>query len=309
MGFRGEALAAIAAVSELSITSRPADSTHGLRLEARSGELLPAARASGTSVEVRELFFSTPARRKFLKSVATELAHCVDAVRRHALVRPDVAFTIWHDGKLLHQWRRQDDAARLESLLGAEFLAGSRPCRWISAFCESAAATGLPEVARTRADQQYVYVNGRFVRDKLIGHAVRSAYQDVLHGGRQPTYVMLIEIAPDRVDVNVHPTKIEVRFRDAREVHQAVRHAVENGLSISRAGEATPGGVGEANAAADPRAIGSRSIVVRVIDVCKAIARGRRSRVGWAWRRPRSCTRASRSLLQTGRRAWRALTA
>ncbi len=237
MGFRGEALAAIAAVSELSLASRMADSTHGVRLEARSGELSPSARGTGTSVEVRELFFSTPARRKFLKSVATELAHCVDAVRRHALVRPDVAFTIWHDGKLLHQWQRSPGPLRIEQLLGAEFVANSQPFATDMGIMRISGRAGLPEAARARADQQYVYVNGRFVRDKLIGHGVRSAYEDVLHGARQPSYVMFIDIAPDRVDVNVHPTKIEVRFRDSREVHQAVRRAVESGLSVPRAGQ------------------------------------------------------------------------
>ena len=242
MGFRGEALAAIAAVSELSIASRIADSTYGLRLDARNGELLPSARGTGTSVEVRELFFSTPARRKFLKSVATELAHCVDAVRRHALVRPDVAFTIWHDGKLLHQWRLTSVSQRLEQLMGEEFFANSRPLQTDLGILRISGRAGLPEAARARADQQFVYVNGRFVRDRLIGHGVRSAYEDVLHGARQPAYVLFIEIAPDRVDVNVHPTKIEVRFRDSREVHQAVRRAVESGLSVPRTGQSPVGG-------------------------------------------------------------------
>ncbi|MEO8280220.1 MAG: DNA mismatch repair endonuclease MutL [Ideonella sp.] len=254
MGFRGEALAAIAAVSELSLASRTADSTHGLRLDARSGELLPSARGTGTSVEVRELFFSTPARRKFLKSVATELAHCVDAVRRHALVRPDVAFTVWHDGKLLHQWRRNPGPVRLEQLLGDEFFANSRSIDVDLGIMRISGRAGLPEAARARADQQYVYVNGRFVRDRLIGHGVRSAYEDVLHGARQPAYVLFIDIAPDRVDVNVHPTKIEVRFRDSREVHQAVRHAVESGLSVSRAGQApaVEGDVAEGSRTPEP---------------------------------------------------------
>ncbi len=236
MGFRGEALAAIASVSEFSISSRTAGSPHAQRIDARSGELGPAARSVGTSVEVRELFFSTPARRKFLKSDATELAHCIEGVRRHALTRPDVGFAIWHEGKLVQQWRRATASQRLQDVLGEEFIQQSREvAREIGPFRIQGRA-GVPAAARTRADQQYVYVNGRYVRDKLIAHGVRAAYEDVLHGGRQPSYVLFIEIAPERVDVNVHPTKIEVRFRDSREVHQAVRHAVEAGLATPQAG-------------------------------------------------------------------------
>jgi DNA mismatch repair protein MutL len=238
MGFRGEALAAIASIAEVAIASRTPDAAHALRLEARSGELVPAARAPGTSVEVRELFFSTPARRKFLKSESTELAHCVEAVRRHALVRPDVGFAIWHDGKLVQQWRRGSPAQRLRELLGDEFVAASRDVALDLGVLRIHGRAGLPEAARARTDQQYVYVNGRHVRDKLIAHGVRSAYEDVLHGARQPAYALFIEIAPDRVDVNVHPTKVEVRFRDGREVHQAVRRAVDAALAASRAAEA-----------------------------------------------------------------------
>jgi DNA mismatch repair protein MutL len=250
MGFRGEALAAIAAVSELTLASRTADAPHAQRLDARSGELQPAARATGTSVEVRELFFSTPARRKFLKTEATELAHAIDALRRHALARPDVGFAAWHEGKLVQQWRRAAQQARLRDVLGAEFIDQSRAVALDLGVLRISGRAGLPEAARARADQQYVYVNGRFVRDKLIAHGVRSAYEDVLHGGRQPAYVLFIEIAPERVDVNVHPTKIEVRFRDSREVHQAVRRAVEAALAIPRAGHADA----SAPAAAGPAA-------------------------------------------------------
>ena len=231
MGFRGEALAAIASVAEVSIASRTADAAHAQRLDARSGELSPAARAVGTSVEVRELFFSTPARRKFLKTESTELAHCVEAVRRHALARCDVGFAVWHEGKLVQQWRRADPDVRLADVLGSDFIEDSRAVALDLRVLRISGRAGTPASARSRADQQYVYVNGRFVRDKLIAHGVRSAYEDVLHGGRQPAYVLFIDIAPDRVDVNVHPTKIEVRFRDSREVHQAVRRAVEASLA------------------------------------------------------------------------------
>ncbi|MBL8352524.1 MAG: DNA mismatch repair endonuclease MutL [Burkholderiaceae bacterium] len=235
MGFRGEALAAIASIADLSLASRTADAAHASRLDARSGELQPAARAQGTSVEVRELFFATPARRKFLKTDATELAHCLEAVRRHALARPEVGFAVWHEGRLVEQWRPAAIEQRLADVLGAEFIAQSRPVDLIAGGLRVRGRAGLPDAARSRSDQQYAYVNGRYVRDRLIGHGARSAYDDVLHGNRQPSWVLFVEIDPLRVDVNVHPTKIEVRFRDGREVHQAVHHAVEAALAPSRA--------------------------------------------------------------------------
>jgi DNA mismatch repair protein MutL len=235
MGFRGEALAAIASVAEVAITSRTPQAPHAQRLDARSGELAPAARAQGTSVEVRELFFSTPARRKFLKTDATEAAHALEAVRRHALVRAEVGFAIWHDGRLVQQWRPASSPQRMADVLGAEFVERSRAVDVLAGPLRVQGRIGLPDAARARADQQYVYVNGRFVRDKLIAHAVRSAYDDVLHGQRQPSYVLFIEIAPERVDVNVHPTKIEVRFREAGEIYRTVQRAVDNALAASRA--------------------------------------------------------------------------
>ena len=258
MGFRGEALAAIASIADLSLASRTADAAHASRLDARSGELQPAARAQGTSVEVRELFFATPARRKFLKTDATELAHCLEAVRRHALARPDVGFAVWHEGRLVEQWRRAAPAAaqptadataqRIADVLGEDFIAQSRAIDLTVGAVRVQGRTGLPDAARSRADQQYAYVNGRYVRDRLIGHGARSAYEDVLHGNRQPSWVLFITLDPMRVDVNVHPTKIEVRFRDGREVHQAVRHAVEAALALSRAPQGANGGDGTAAA-------------------------------------------------------------
>ena len=242
MGFRGEALAAIAAVSELSITSRTAEQDHAMQLDARSGELRPAARNTGTTVEVKELFFSTPARRKFLKSTATELAHCLESLRRHALARPDVGFALWHDGKLVAQWRAHshDNAldSRLGDVLGAEFVNNSVAVDHVHSGMRVLGRAGLPDAARSRADHQFAYVNGRYVRDRVLGHAARSAYEDVLHGQRQPVYALYLSIDPARVDVNVHPTKIEVRFRDSREAHQAVQHALTQALSVSRAGQA-----------------------------------------------------------------------
>lgn len=256
MGFRGEALAAIQSVSELTVLSRTTAQDNAMLLDGRSGELQPAARAQGTTVEVKELFYSTPARRKFLKTDNTELAHCVEAVRRHALTRPEVGFAIWHEGKLVEQWRAQtldatsgedvygqDQAAqyqqaldrRLADVLGDDFLQNSVAVRYQSGHVTVVGRAGIPDAARSRADHQFAYVNGRYVRDKVITHAARSAYEDVLHGHRQPIYALYVEIDPTRVDVNVHPTKIEVRFRDGREVHQAVRHAVENALAVPRA--------------------------------------------------------------------------
>ncbi len=266
MGFRGEALAAINSIADCAILSRASGQSGAYLLDGRTGEIKPVARNQGTTVEVKELFYSTPARRKFLKTDATELSHCIESVRRHALARPDVGFSIWHEGKLIEQWRRcQSDGAgsqmavfdqRLSDVLGAEFVAQSIAVDWLpssatrgqassGALSDAIADTmppplrvrgrvGIPDAARSRADQQFCYVNGRFVRDKVLTHAARSAYENVLHGHRQPVYALYLEMDPARVDVNVHPTKIEVRFRDSREVHQGVRHAVEGALAAPR---------------------------------------------------------------------------
>jgi DNA mismatch repair protein MutL len=239
MGFRGEALAAINSVSEMSLSSRTEEASSAFILDGQTGEVKPAARAIGTTVEVKELFFSTPARRHFLKSENTELAHCIEAVRRHALVRPEVSFAIWHEGKIVAQWRSHPGEAgwnqRLADVLGEEFVASSVNIDFRSGPVHVRGRAGTPDAARARADQQFAYVNGRFVRDKVITHGARSAYEDVLHGHRQPVYVLYLQMAPTRVDVNVHPTKIEVRFRDSREVHQAMRHAIESALAVPRA--------------------------------------------------------------------------
>lgn len=277
MGFRGEALAAICSIAEVSVLTRvdTGDEPHGWLLDGRSGELQPTARNPGTTVEVRELFFATPARRKFLKTDATELAHCIEAVRRHALARPEVGFAIWHDGKLVAQWRAvAADLAgggtldalrqRLADVLGEDFIEQAVAVNWPADAVPGEVAladgvqrlrvwgfAGVPDAARSRSDWQYAYVNGRFVRDKVIGHAARSAYEDVLHGHRQPVYALYVSLDPTRVDVNVHPTKIEVRFRDSREVHQAVRHAVEAALAAPRSAAASAQAVlpqGEAGA-------------------------------------------------------------
>ncbi|MDR7307796.1 DNA mismatch repair endonuclease MutL [Rhodoferax saidenbachensis] len=267
MGFRGEALAAINSIADCAILSRASGINDAYLLDGRTGELKPVARSQGTTVEVKELFYSTPARRKFLKTDATELAHCIEAVRRHALARPDVGFAIWHEGKLVEQWRKcvvegepTDPLAaldqRLSDVLGPEFLAQSVRVDWHSKQANEYGQpalrvwgrAGVPDAARSRADQQFCYVNGRFVRDKVLTHAARSAYEDVLHGNRQPVYALYVAMDPTRVDVNVHPTKIEVRFRDSREVHQAVRHAVEDTLAAPRAAAAAGAVDGQAQA-------------------------------------------------------------
>mgnify|MGYP001627035836 CR=1 FL=1 len=248
MGFRGEALAAIASVAELTLTSRSAEARDGCAwvLQARSGELRAAARPPGTTVEVRELFFHTPARRKFLKSEATELAHCVEAVRRHALARPDVGFAVWHEGRLLHRWPAAQAPTpelawqrRIADTLGEEFLAATLPVEAQAGPLRLRGRIVRPEAAGGRGERQFAYVNGRYVRDRVIAHAVRSAYDDVLHGQRQPSYVLWLELDPRAVDVNVHPTKIEVRFRDAGAVHQVVQRALEATLARPRAAAAT----------------------------------------------------------------------
>lgn len=239
MGFRGEALAAVNSVSEMSLLSRTEGAPSAFILDGQTGEVKPAARAVGTTVEVKELFFSTPARRHFLKSENTELAHCIEAVRRHALARPEVSFSIWHEGKIVEQWRSHPGEAgwnqRLADVLGEDFVASSVNIDFRSGPVHVRGRAGIPDAARSRADQQFAYVNGRFVRDKVITHGARSAYEDVLHGHRQPVYVLYVQMDPTRVDVNVHPTKIEVRFRDSREVHQAMRHAIESALAVPRA--------------------------------------------------------------------------
>src|ERR1035437_3307025 len=266
MGFRGEALAAINSIADCAILSRATGQSHAYLLEGGSGELKPVARSTGTTVEVKELFFSTPARRKFLKTDATELAHCVEAVRRHALARPDVGFAIWADGKLVEQWRRCESKGyalaaleqRLADVLGRDFIERSV---WVDYQSNASPGrmentprirvwgrAGIPDAARARADQQYCFVNGRFVRDKVLSHAARNAYEDVLHGQRQPVYALYLEIEPTRVDVNVHPTKIEVRFRDSREVHQAVHHALESALAQPRVGQAAHAATGASSA-------------------------------------------------------------
>lgn len=244
LGFRGEALASIASVSEMLITSRTADDAHAMRIDAQTGVLSPAAGTQGTTIEVRELYFNTPARRKFLKSEQTELGHCLEMIRRAALARPDVAISVLHNGRAVEHWNATDPAARVAKILGETFATAHLPLNEAAGPLAVYGCAGLPTASRGRADQQYFFVNGRFVRDKLLTHAVRAAYEDVLHGERYPSYVLFLDLPPEGVDVNVHPSKIEVRFRDSRSIHQFVFHAVQRALArhAGASPETTAGG-------------------------------------------------------------------
>jgi DNA mismatch repair protein MutL len=244
LGFRGEALASIASVAQLSITSRTQAAAHATRIDAQSGEIAPSAGAVGTTIEVRELYFNTPARRKFLKSEQTELGHCLEMVRRAALARPDVGISVLHNGRAVDHWNPGDPAQRTAKILGETFAGAHLPLEEIAGPLAVYGYAGLPTASRSRSDQQYFFVNGRFVRDRLLTHAVRAAYEDVLHGERYPSYVLFLEIPPESVDVNVHPSKIEVRFRDSRSIHQFVFHAVQRALArhAGAAPETTAGG-------------------------------------------------------------------
>jgi DNA mismatch repair protein MutL len=236
LGFRGEALASIASVSRLTLTTRRKDEPKAslIRSEgAQVSEVEPAARAPGTTISVADLYFNTPARRKFLRTEATEFGHCDDVFRRVALARPDAGFTLKHNGRISRHVRAQPLRERIAGLLGAEAVEASLPVDAQGGVLRLFGAAGTPHAARARAEGQYFFVNGRFVRDRLLSHAAREAYAEMLHGERQPAYVLFLELDPRAVDVNVHPAKTEVRFRDARAVHQFVLHALQRALAPS----------------------------------------------------------------------------
>jgi len=242
MGFRGEALASIASVARLSIASRAKSTAHAWIIRSEGGgggTAKPAARAAGTTVLVEDLYFNTPARRKFMRTEQTEFGHCEETFRRIALARPDVAFTLKHNGRVSAHLRAQSIGERAAALLGQEFLGASFPVDAQAGTLRFSGLAGTPQAAREgtmrRADSQYLFVNGRFVRDRMLSHAVREAYRDQLHGERQPAYLLFFELDPRGVDVNVHPAKIEVRFRDAGGIHQFVFHALKRALSPSAA--------------------------------------------------------------------------
>jgi len=233
LGFRGEALASIASVADVSITSRVAGTDSAFCVRSGSDNIEPAAGSIGTRTEVADLFHKTPARRKFLRSEATELAHCLTQVERAAAAHPSVAFTVTHQGRTMLALPAQPPRERALRLMPEEFAVARHEVERDAGAVRVHGWAGAPTASRARADAQYFFVNGRYVRDKVLTHAVRAAYADVLHGATQPMYCLYLTIDPKRVDVNVHPTKIEVRFRDSSSVHQFVMHAVQAALAQS----------------------------------------------------------------------------
>ncbi len=243
LGFRGEALASIGAVSRLAITSRRAGDRHAWRVACDGGSLSavePAALAGGTTVEVEELYFNTPARRKFLKSETTEFARCEEAFSRVALSRPAVAFSLTHNGRRVAHLAPASARERTAGVVGGDFAAAAVEVEASGASVRVSGLAAAPGFTRASRDAQYLFVNGRFVRDKVLSHAIREAYADVLHHDRHPAYVLFLDIDPRLVDVNVHPAKTEVRFRDAGALHQFVFHALSRALAAPLAGAARP---------------------------------------------------------------------
>ncbi len=240
MGFRGEALASMAAVAQLTLSSRTVNEAHGWQVEALDGQLSEAAPSNqphGTTVDIRELYFNTPARRKFLKTEATEFAHCQEAFKRIALSRPDVGFSLQHNGRTIWQLAAQSDEQaalkRVAALLGEEFGHAAVAVSRDAASLSLQGLAALPAYSRSNRDAQYFFVNGRFVRDKVASHALRQAYQDILHHQRHPAFVLFLELPPEQVDVNVHPAKSEVRFRESQGIHQFIFHTLQQALSVS----------------------------------------------------------------------------
>ena len=283
LGFRGEALPSVASVSRFRLVSRRPDADHGAELRidgGRHGDVVPQAHPPGTTVEVRDLFFNVPARRKFLRAERTELSHIEDWLRTLALARPDVEIRVSHNGKPSRRWKGEGHLlsdVRLHEALGEEFArnalrvdhagAGMRLHGWIA----------QPAYNRASADQQYLYVNGRSVRDRNVAHAVRQAYSDVLFHGRHPAYVLFLELDPRGVDVNVHPAKHEVRFRESRLVHDFVYRTLHAALADTRAGSTaapTPPAQGSVDAPrwAMPQAPQQQAMGLRVADAPAAYA-------------------------------------
>lgn len=237
LGFRGEALASIASVSQFTLSSYPKGQECAYSISNQSGRWLvePSSASPGTTVDVQSLYFSTPARRKFLKTEQTEFFQCLDVVKRMALANPSVTWLVYRDGKLQSRFQESSWSARVFSILETMANGASKPIDVQAADMQLHGAVGLPDAARGKGDMQFFYVNGRFVKDKLIGHAVRSAYEDVLHGDKFPAFVLFLNLPANEVDVNVHPAKTEVRFRNARAVHQWVRQSIQACLAPSRA--------------------------------------------------------------------------
>ena len=238
MGFRGEGLASIASVSRLSLTSRQKHNDYAAMIRAVDGTLSDVSAAShpvGTTVEVADLFFNTPARRKFLKTEATEYAHCATVVERLALAYPHIAFSLKRDGKTVFHYPSQTLAQRISVIVGEEFVAAALPVDNTHNTLRLHGMVAKPTFTKGKSEKQYCFINHRFVRDKVMQHAVKQAYRDVLHQQLAPAYVLFLELPPEAVDVNVHPTKAEVRFRDSQAVHQLVFHTLNKTLAQTRA--------------------------------------------------------------------------
>ena len=254
MGFRGEALPSIGSVARLRIASRAAGAARGAELRIDGGEMqptAPSAQPQGTLVEVRDLFFNLPARRKFLRAESTELGHIARLVERFALARFDVAFRLRHGGRVLIDAPLAEtpllQRARIASIMGEAFMDGALPIDRQAGRVSLRGWLGQPQAARAASDQQCAYVNGRAVRDRLLANAIRLGYRDVLYHGRQPAYLLHLDIEPEWVDVNAHPQKLELRFRDGRQVHDFVFRAVHDALGV---------GAGVAAPTASPTALG-----------------------------------------------------